>query len=134
MRPISRYGPVLVVMAVIFALSAQPDLSSGLGAWDLVLRKLAHVTVYALLWLAAAHATQWRRPVGVTIFAVLYAIGDEFHQTFVTGRHGAPQDVAIDAIGMAVAALAWAAAARHRGGLLGPPWPRRGWLRASRAR
>ena len=30
---------------------------------------------------------------------------DEFHQTFVHGRDGTPRDIAIDAIGMAIAAL-----------------------------
>ena len=43
--------PPLALMAVIFLLSAQPDLSTGLGFWDLVLRKLAHMTSYALLTL-----------------------------------------------------------------------------------
>src|SRR5918998_6506033 len=51
MGPVSRYAPPLAVMALIFALSATPDLSSGLGTWDLVLRKLAHVTIFAVLWL-----------------------------------------------------------------------------------
>ena len=38
-------------MALIFFLSAQPDLSSGLGVWDLILRKFAHAGAYALLTL-----------------------------------------------------------------------------------
>ena len=43
--------PPLVAMSVIFFLSAQPDLSSGLGAWDVLLRKLAHAGIYAVLFL-----------------------------------------------------------------------------------
>jgi VanZ family protein len=125
MGPVSRYAPPLVVMALIFALSATPDLSTGLGTWDLVLRKVAHVTIYALLWLTLARAMDWRRPVAVTIVALLYAGGDELHQSFVGGRHGTPVDVAIDAIGMGFAALAWTLAARRRGGRPGPPWPLR---------
>jgi len=35
--------------ALIFALSSVPDLNSGLGGWDLVLRKLAHATEYGIL-------------------------------------------------------------------------------------
>jgi VanZ family protein len=111
-------------MALIFALSATPDLNSGLGAWDLVLRKIAHVTIFALLWLTLARATGWRRPVAATVAALLYASSDELHQTFVDGRHGTPVDVAIDAIGIGIAALAWALAARRRG-RPGPPWPLR---------
>jgi VanZ family protein len=46
---------------------------------------------------------------------VLYAGTDEFHQTFIDGRHGTPVDVAIDAIGMAIAALVIYARRRMRG-------------------
>jgi hypothetical protein len=136
MGPVSRYAPPLAVMALIFALSATPDLSSGLGLWDLVLRKLAHITVYAALWLALVRATDWRRPLTATIVALLYAVSDEFHQAFVHGRHGTPVDVGIDAIGLALAAGAWALTARRRG-RPGPPWPLRtaaGSPTASRAR
>jgi len=112
-------------MALIFALSATPDLSSGLGDLDLLLRKIAHVTIYAVLWLTLARACDWRRPVAVTVFALLYAAGDEYHQSLVEGRHGTPVDVAIDAVGIGLAALAWMLAARRRGGRPGPPWPLR---------
>jgi len=113
MHPVSRYGPPLAVMALIFGLSATPDLSSGLGPWDLWLRKAAHITIYAALWLALARAANWRRPVLVTLVALAYAASDELHQSFVEGRHGTPVDVAIDAVGMALAAAA-ARASRAR--------------------
>ena len=129
MGRVSRYAPPLAVMAVIFALSAQPDLSSGLGGWDLLLRKLAHITAFAILWLTLARAADWRHPVVATLGSLLYAASDEWHQSFVDGRHGTPVDVAIDAIGMGLAAAAWFFAARGRGGP-GPPWP----LRAARSR
>jgi VanZ family protein len=125
MRPVSRYAPPVAVMALIFWLSATPDLSSGLGSLDLVLRKAAHIAIFALLWLTFARATSWRRPVAATVAALLYAASDEYHQTFVQGRHGTPVDVAIDAIGMGIAAFAWTVAARRRGGRPGPPWPLR---------
>ncbi len=138
MRLIGRYGPPLAVMAVIFAFSAQPDLSTNLGVWDTILRKLSHVIVYAILWLAVARAADWRRPLATTVVTLLYAISDEWHQSFVEGRHGTPVDVAIDSLGMALAALAWLLAARRRGGRPGPPWPwrpaGRRTLTASRAR
>jgi VanZ family protein len=105
MGPVSRYGPPLAVMALIFALSATPDLSSGLGWWDLLLRKLAHITIYAVLWLTLGRATDWRRPLAATAIALLYAVSDEIHQAFVHGRHGTPVDVGIDAVGAAAAVL-----------------------------
>ena len=110
MGPVSRYAPPLAVMALIFALSATPDLSSGLGTWDFILRKIAHVTIFALLWLTLARATQWRHPVPAAVVAVLYAASDELHQSFVEGRNGTPVDVAIDTVGIGLAALAYAIA------------------------
>ena len=124
MGPFSRYAPPLAVMALIFALSATPDLNSGLGPIDLYLRKAAHITIYAALWLTLARATDWRRPLVATAIALLDAVGDEIHQTHVAGRHGTPVDVAIDAVGMGLAALAWTLTRRRRG-RPGPPWPLR---------
>jgi len=124
MEPVSRYAPPLAVMALIFALSATPDLSSGLGPWDIPLRKLAHIMIYAVLWLTLVRATDWRRPLAATLVALLYAISDEIHQSFVGGRHGAPVDVAIDAVGFGLAALACVLTTRRRG-RPGPPWPLR---------
>ncbi len=92
-------------MALIFALSAQPSLNSGLGAWDLVLRKLAHMTEFGLLWVLWMSALQ--RPVAAAGIALAYAATDELHQTFVPGRHGTPWDWAIDAAGVGLAVLAW---------------------------
>jgi hypothetical protein len=76
MRAVGRYAPPLAVMALIFALSATPDLSSGLGQWDLLLRKLAHITIYAVLWLSLARAMGWKRPIAATVIALLYACSD----------------------------------------------------------
>ncbi len=114
MGPVSRYGPPLAMMALIFALSATPDLDSGLGPWDMLLRKLAHITVFGALWLTLARAAHWRRPGLAAVIAILYAISDELHQSFVEGRHGSPVDVAIDAFGVGLALLAWAGASRRR--------------------
>ena len=48
-RFLKLWGPVIVWAALIFALSSIPSLNSGLGTWDEVLRKCAHVTEYAIL-------------------------------------------------------------------------------------
>ena len=45
-----RFIPPLLLMAVIFDFSAQPDLNSGLGDWDTVGRKLIHAASYGTLW------------------------------------------------------------------------------------
>jgi VanZ family protein len=104
----SRWLPVLVWAGVIFAFSSIPSLNSGLGTWDYVLRKLAHMTEYAVLAVLLRRATgsdAW-----ALALAVAYAASDEVHQLFVRGRHGSPIDVGIDAVG----ALIGVAAARSR--------------------
>jgi hypothetical protein len=108
MRAFLRFAPPVILMGIIFALSAQHHLSSGLGTADLVLRKCAHMTEYALLWLAWRHALGpriSRRDLSASAIAVAYAASDELHQHFVAGRVGSPIDVAIDATGVALAAL-----------------------------
>ena len=113
MRLVSRFAPPLLLMALIFFLSAQPDLSSGLGTWDTVLRKLAHMTEYGLLWFLWWRALGYGNPLVPAAIAIGYAITDELHQTTVEGRHGTPVDVLIDSVGVA---LAYAAARRARSG------------------
>lgn len=110
---IARFAPPLALMAVIFALSAQPDLNSGLGTIDLVGRKLVHMTEYGLLWLLWLRAFGWRRPGAAAAIAVAYAVTDELHQTTVHGRHGSPVDVLIDTTGIAIAWLLWRARERR---------------------
>lgn len=103
------WAPPLALMGVIFLASAQPDLSSGLGTIDTILRKCVHMVEYALLvflwWRPLRRLASARAAVGLAVAVSLaYAASDEFHQSHVEGRHGTPVDVAIDAVGMAVAA------------------------------
>ena len=102
---VSRFAPPLALMALIFVLSAQPNLSSGLGGWDLILRKAAHMTEYGVLALLWWRALRTRSPVPGMLVALAYSVTDEVHQTFVTGRHGAPVDVLIDGVGIALAVV-----------------------------
>ncbi len=102
---ISRWLPVVLWAAVIFAFSSIPSLNSGLGTWDYVLRKGAHMTEYAVLACLLARATgSYAWAFGL---AVAYAATDEFHQTFVRGRHGTPVDVGIDAVGALIGLWLW---------------------------
>ena len=102
---VSRWLPVVVWAGVIFAFSSIPSLSTHLGTWDLVLRKLAHMTEYAVLALLLLRATgSYVWAFGLTAG---YACTDEFHQTFVRGRHGSPVDVGIDAVGALIGLAVW---------------------------
>ncbi len=86
-------------------LLVRPDLGTGLGGWDLVLRKLAHAAEYAVLGALLLRATG---RIGVALaLGVAYAVSDEIHQTFVPGRAGKPLDVAIDTLGVVVGIVLW---------------------------
>ena len=104
--------PVVAWAAVIFVFSAVPDLSTGLGGWDLVLRKIAHTAEYAVLGALLVRATG-RSGLALAL-GTLYAVSDELHQTFVRGRHGSPVDVAIDAVGVALGIAVWHALQARR--------------------
>ena len=100
----------LVLMAVIFALSAQPGLNSGLGTIDAVGRKFVHFGEFALLtalwWRALTTRMAPRRALtAALLISVAYAGTDELHQHFVSGRHASPIDWLIDASGAILAAV-----------------------------
>jgi VanZ like protein len=99
------FGPVVLWAALIFAFSSVPSLSTGLGGWDLLLRKIAHLAEYAVLGLLLARAVA--RPEIAILFGALYAASDEVHQHFVRGRHAAWYDVVVDTIGVTIGVLAW---------------------------
>ncbi|MBA3735880.1 MAG: VanZ family protein [Actinobacteria bacterium] len=104
-RVLTVWLPVFVWAAVIFTFSSIPSLSSGLGAWDTVLRKGAHVTEYAILG-ALLYRALGREPLALAA-GIAYAATDELHQHFVRGRHASPVDVAIDGVGLAFGMLVW---------------------------
>jgi VanZ family protein len=106
-RALLRALAPLALMGVIFYFSAQSSTGDH-PWWDVIFRKLGHVSGYALLTALWAWALSGvvRRPLLLAVgISLAYACTDEFHQTFVSGRTGTPVDVGIDAIGMAIAAL-----------------------------
>ena len=110
-RLVTVWLPVVAWAALIFALSSIPSLGTGLGTWDLVLRKLAHATEYGVLGVLLLRALG--REVPSFVAGVAYAVTDEIHQHFVRGRHGTPLDVAIDAVGVAAGILVYVHARRR---------------------
>ena len=104
-RALTHWLPVVAWAALIFALSSIPSLGTGLGTWDLILRKCAHMTEYAILAFLLARAMGREAP--ALAAGVLYAMSDEVHQGFVSGRHASPIDVAIDTVGLLLGLLVW---------------------------
>lgn len=104
-RALRLWAPVVLWAGLIFALSSIPDLGTGLGGWDLLLRKIAHAGEYAVLGALLVRALP--RPGAAVVLGALYAVSDEVHQSFVAGRMGSAVDVAIDAVGVVCGVVLW---------------------------
>jgi hypothetical protein len=124
-----RWGPALMMMAIIFMLSSIPKqtprsvlIPGSEGTlipffdvyfWEFVAKKGAHLLIYALL----AHTYLWGlsgyrrvRPshlATAALLAVLYGVTDELHQTIVPGREGGVRDVVINAAGICLGLWGW---------------------------
>ncbi len=105
--------PLLLYMAVIFALSSIPDDSSFSGPALLLaypnLNNVLHIPLFAgltLLCLRYLHAAgfEWRRAELYTACGIFaFAFSDELHQYFVPGRFASITDLLLDAFGIALA-------------------------------
>lgn len=92
-------------MGLIFAFSSVPSLRVA-PDWtvDYVLRKIAHMFVFGVLAALIFVAWPGRQPKrAALLLAIAYAVSDELHQAFVSGRHPDPLDVGFDAAGALVA-------------------------------
>ena len=134
-----RYGPLIVWALLIFVgsgnlLSAEhtsillpiikwlfPSASPNALAWvHFLVRKAGHLTEYAILATLAARAFRnsshqflqlhWFKL--SLLLAVIYALSDEFHQSFVPSRTASIYDSLIDSVGALIAlSIIWF---RHR--------------------
>ena len=127
-RFVRYWMPAIVWMALIFLgstdmLSAEhtsrflvpllrwidPQISfAALNAIQLGIRKLGHLTEYAilaaLLWRALRGGTRWQMKMSILLLVAalacaIFAASDEFHQSFVPSRTASPTDVMIDICG-----------------------------------
>jgi VanZ family protein len=123
-------GPLVVWMAIIFFMSTDvgngqnsasmltwllerlaPTYRASLNDYHIAglnyaLRKLGHVSEYAILTMLAVRAIQFGRPglkwqafVGALCLSAGYAATDEIHQAFSASRGASPRDVLIDCSG-----------------------------------
>ncbi len=98
-------GHIFEPLVRFFFPSISPDAFESL---HFVVRKLAHLTEYAVLaflWHRALSSTGVRRWFAPLLICALYAASDEWHQSFVANRTASPVDALIDTSG-AVLALA----------------------------
>ena len=80
-----------------------------IGIINPIIRKVAHLTIYTIggfLLINLIHIQKDRKEIFYSgIVGVLYAITDEIHQLFISGRTGHFTDVLIDMIGVILACL-----------------------------
>jgi len=135
MRTLLKYWlPVFIWLGVIFAGSTDifsteqtsrylvpflhwldPQISlSTIAAIHFALRKLGHLTEYAILaaflWRALRNGTNLSAKMSLLFIAVwfvcgIFAVTDEFHQSFVASRTASRQDVLIDVCGALIGIL-----------------------------
>lgn len=117
MKAFTLWGPVVLIMAVIYVQSSTSD---PIGLPSAVSDKAAHFLVYGVLGAALLRALASGRPpamtstriVLATACAALYGLSDELHQAFVPGRMPELLDLLADAAGGAAGATLYAAVAR----------------------
>jgi VanZ family protein len=94
----SKWLPALLMMLVIFWFSAQPASEMPTFAWaESVVKKGGHMIGYGFLALAYWRAFDFKAEKRwlAWLLAVLYAVTDEFHQSFVPGRKATISDILI---------------------------------------
>ena len=107
--------PALVWAVAISAVShiPAPEIQKAAEAGPIALDIAYHVIVFGVMgalgyWAASRHLGQrskWSYLAGLG-FAIGYGAVDEVHQTFVSGRSSAAEDVGYDALGAALAIVA----------------------------
>ena len=104
-----QWVPPLAWMGLIFFLSSQSRLPSHP---QLTIARLmqtgGHMFAFGMLWALLWRAMMKTWPSGRVVWwaflvSLLYAGSDEYHQTFVPGRHGTVVDLGVDILGMLVA-------------------------------
>lgn len=117
LRHAGLFGPVLVWMALIYVVSAQPTLPTIGETWlDRTVKAAAHAGEYAVLAVLMArpalagdgHLSR-RRGFVVLGLCFLYSLSDEYHQSFVPGRVADWADVAADTAGALLSVMALSA-------------------------
>ncbi len=96
-KPILKFLPALLMMLAIFLFSARPGDVVPMSLFQKIVYKAGHVIGYAILTMSYWRAFDFKdkRRWGVWLLAVLYAVTDEYHQSFVPGRHSTAFDVLV---------------------------------------
>jgi VanZ family protein len=106
----TRYWlPVIIYASIIFYLSSIPGEDiPGLFPYQEVVFHIVEYSILALLLSRAFKAYNHplgysRRLLWVVFLTILYAVSDEFHQSFVPNRHPSLIDLTYDSVGAFIA-------------------------------
>jgi VanZ family protein len=105
-NPLLRFLPAILMMLAIFLFSAGSAFHTQEQFLQTVVNKSGHMIGYGLLALAFWRIFEFdaKRFWLAWLLAVLYALTDEYHQSFVPGRHPSLFDVLFfDALGALIA-------------------------------
>jgi VanZ family protein len=110
LKLVQLWGPVLLVMGLIFYFSSLPDPGGPPGG---ISDKTAHFLIYGALGAAMIRALARGRSAAMTlptiiaavVLSTLYGVSDEIHQYFVPPRTPDILDVAADAAGACAGAI-----------------------------
>jgi len=96
-KAIFRFLPAFLMMLAIFIFSARPGDIVPMSLLKQIVYKGGHVIGYAMLALSYWRAFDFKdkKRWMVWALAILYAVTDEYHQSFVPGRHSTAFDVLV---------------------------------------
>jgi VanZ family protein len=99
--------PVILFLGLIFFFSSRPTPTVSAVDWgDFLFKKTIHFfefgTLSLLFYRVFHNTTSWtikKVALWAIVLTVLYAVSDEFHQSFIIGRTATVRDVMIDITG-----------------------------------
>ena len=111
-----RIFPAVAVFTLTWYLSSVPGLQSDfMPVVDFTLRKGAHMTIFMAQYLTIFYAllpskisqlsqhTWTQLHIHTTIWSLILALSDEWHQALVPGRTSIPMDIIYDSLGFLLA-------------------------------
>ena len=108
------WAPPVAWMVVIFLFSSIHTRPVSTVYWrEFAVKKSAHIVEYAILTVLLYRAfrtsySKQKAGIYAMVISVIYAITDEFHQSFTPGREPTVRDVIFDTIGATLAIfLTW---------------------------
>ncbi|MEM6629860.1 MAG: VanZ family protein [Bacteroidota bacterium] len=96
-----------LIKTVLSYLGFVSENKGGMG-WGWLLRKIAHATEYAILAVLSVrvfylYQERSKALIYSLCLCIVYAMLDEFHQSFIPGRGPSLRDVGIDSLGAGIA-------------------------------